>query len=190
MGSYVSPKIEARDSSIEGKGLFAVERILRGEVVVDSTEAPGRVVSSREAEPDGRRYEEYDLQIGRDFVLVKRDKDDLETADFINHSCAPNCGVSNTFQFLAMRDIAPGEEITYDYVMTDSYEYEMECACGESFCRGVITGDDWRDKELQAKYAGFFSQYLQDEINEQQNLKKWYTIPKVVARVASLRYFL
>lgn len=72
----------------------------------------------------------------------------------------------------AMRDIRPGEELTYDYAMTDG-DYEgmdcepqrpMECLCGAPNCRGIITGNDWRRKDLQEKYKGYFSPYLQEMI--------------------------
>ena len=60
-----------------------------------------------------------------------------------------------------MRDIAPGEELCFDYAMTDSSDYdEFQCACGASSCRGVVRGDDWKRPELQDRYRGYFSTYL------------------------------
>ena len=62
---------------------------------------------------------------------------------------------------VAMRDIAVGEEITFDYAMCDASDYdEFSCMCGVPTCRQVVTGADWRDPVLQAKYAGWFSPYL------------------------------
>ena len=43
-------------------------------------------------------------------------------------------------------------------------EERMECRCGTPSCRGVVTGDDWRLPELQARYAGSFSWYLAERI--------------------------
>jgi hypothetical protein len=40
----------------------------------------------------------------------------------------------------------------------------MQCRCGARNCRGVITGQDWRKKELQEKYRGFMSWYLMEQI--------------------------
>jgi SET domain-containing protein len=34
---------------------------------------------------------------------------------FLNHSCEPNVGVQGQIVFVAMRDIAAGEELTLDY---------------------------------------------------------------------------
>lgn len=50
-----------------------------------------------------------------------------------------------------MRDIAAGEELTIDYAMIEDDETELECRCGQVFCRGTITGRDWRRPELQTE---------------------------------------
>ncbi|MEW6299813.1 MAG: hypothetical protein AB1671_19135, partial [Thermodesulfobacteriota bacterium] len=66
--------------------------------------------------------------------------------------------------FVALRDIAPGEELTHDWATTDDLDYVMECRCGSPNCRGVITGKDWMKRELQEKYRGWFSWFLQRKI--------------------------
>ena len=66
---------------------------------------------------------------------------------------------------VAMRDIAPGEELSFDYAMCDASDYdEFRCLCGEPTCREIVTGSDWRDPVLQEKYAGWFSPYLAHRI--------------------------
>ena len=37
----------------------------------------------------------------------------------LNHSCEPNLGLQGQIAFVAMRDIAADEELTFDYAMTD-----------------------------------------------------------------------
>jgi hypothetical protein len=60
---------------------------------------------------------------------------------FVNHSCAAAC-LSPGFDFeIAIRDIAPGEEITDDYG-TLNLEEPFRCLCGQSTCRGEIRPDD------------------------------------------------
>ena len=60
-----------------------------------------------------------------------------------------------------MRDIEPGEELSFDYAMCDASDYdEFACLCEFPTCRGVVTGMDWRNPELQSKYSGYFSPYL------------------------------
>jgi len=46
---------------------------------------------------------------------------------FSNHSCEPNIGVQGQIVYVAMRDIAPGEELTHDWAMTDDDENEHQC---------------------------------------------------------------
>ena len=84
-----------------------------------------------------------------------------EEADFINHSCNPNCGIKGHLQIVAMRDIESGEEITFDYAMTESSDYSMDCKCGAKNCRKTITGNDWKLPILQKRYNGYFSNYIQ-----------------------------
>jgi hypothetical protein len=69
---------------------------------------------------------------------------------------------------VAMRDIAIGEELCFDYAMSDGGDYdEFECLCGSLECRGVVTGRDWQLPELQLRYAGWFSPYLAQKIAHQ-----------------------
>lgn len=92
-----------------------------------------------------------------------------EPADYINHSCAPNCGINGQIALVAMRDIHAGEEISFDYSMSDSSAFdEFECACGAATCRKHITKDDWRLRELRARYDGYFSSYLQNRIDNEK----------------------
>jgi SET domain-containing protein len=83
---------------------------------------------------------------------------------FSNHSCDPNLAVQGQIVFVALRDIAAGEELTHDWATTDDDDYTLECRCGSVACRGIITGKDWKKTELQVKYAGRFSWYLQKKI--------------------------
>ena len=83
---------------------------------------------------------------------------------YSNHSCEPNVGVAGQIVFVALRDVEAGEELTHDWATTDDDDYELECNCGAGVCRRVITGQDWRRKDLQEKYSGYFSSYLAEKI--------------------------
>lgn len=55
----------------------------------------------------------------------------LKPGDFINHSCSPNADMSGPITIVAMPDIAAGEEVCFDYPMTDSVPYnKFPCGCG------------------------------------------------------------
>lgn len=62
-------------------------------------------------------------------------------AMFINHSCDPNCEteeVRGRVWIKAIRNIAAGEEITYDYCLYDGDDDEAVCNCGATECRGTM----------------------------------------------------
>lgn len=164
MGSYVSPKLEVRESIISGKGLVAIKEIKKEELVIDYTHNPQRAVSIKEGRLFDKGILDYSMQIDEDILLIPTKVVDT---DRINHSCDPNCGIRGIFQIVAMRGIKPGEEVTYDYAMADSDDYEMNCNCKSSICRKTIRGDDWKDQELQTRYNGFFIEYLQKKISIQ-----------------------
>ena len=88
----------------------------------------------------------------------------------LNHSCEPNLGVAGQIVFVALRDIVNDEELTFDYAMTDDEPYEMRCNCGATKCRGVVTGLDWMNEEVQRKYGGYFSLFIQRRIDAQKSI--------------------
>ena len=160
--SYISPKATVRESAIHGRGLFAVEAIGAGEVVC----VKGGYVFDRatlQAMPGW--YAAAEIQVGEDLFIGPLAEVEREgSMIFSNHSCEPNIGVRGQIVFVAVRDIEAGEELTHDWATTDDDVYELECRCGAASCRRVITGQDWRKKDLREKYAGYFSLYLAEKI--------------------------
>ncbi len=88
---------------------------------------------------------------------------------FLNHSCDPNVGFAGNVVLVAMRKVAPDEELTTDYALFDTSAGEIACACGASSCRHRVTGQDWQLPELQARYSGFFAWYLQRRIDSRNS---------------------
>lgn len=160
--SYISPRATVKESAIHGKGLFACDQIAKGEVVC----VKGGYIFDRRtlnAMPDWFRAAE--IQIAPDLFIGPVDESEREgSMIFSNHSCEPNIGVHGQIVFVALRDIAAGEELTHDWATTDDDEYEMECKCGAASCRGVVTGKDWQRPELQEKYKNHMSSYLLNKI--------------------------
>jgi hypothetical protein len=74
-----------------------------------------------------------------------------------NHSCDPNTGLTSYphLSYVALRDIAKGEELCWDYSTTMDKETicEFPCGCGAKHCRKTIKGFYWLPKKLQARYA-------------------------------------
>jgi hypothetical protein len=153
-----------RESTIHGRGLFAVANIERGEIVCVKGGYIFDRAKLRELQP---QLGPAEIQIGPDLFIgpvteAERDGGMI----FSNHSCEPNIGVTGQIVFVALRDIAAGEELTHDWATTDDDDYELECRCGAAQCRGIITGQDWRRKDLQAKYGEHVSWYLREKIRK------------------------
>jgi hypothetical protein len=76
---------------------------------------------------------------------------------FINHSCDPNCESieeEGHVWITALRNVTPGEEITYDYCFYDSGEEEAPCNCGSAKCRGTMySKEEIRRRKSAAKKA-------------------------------------
>ena len=83
---------------------------------------------------------------------------------FLNHSCEPNVGFGGNSVLIAIRDIEAEEELTTDYALFDDFDGSMECHCGPLLCRGRIDGRDWKRNDLQKRYRGYFSWYLERKI--------------------------
>ncbi len=73
--------------------------------------------------------------------------------------------IADRLHLVAMRDVVAGEELTTDYTLFDDYGGSMECHCDTDACRHVIDGRDWMLPELQERYRGWFSTYLQRRID-------------------------
>jgi SET domain-containing protein len=157
--SYISPKAaKGEPSRIAGRGLFAVESIRRGEIVAIKG---GHIVDSATLATLPDRLQNCEIQIAEGFHLVALSEDEYEPVMlFLNHSCEPNVGFAGNVVLVAMRDIAAGEELTTDYAFFDLTDTTMECECGRPSCRGVVSGDDWRRPDLQARFGPYFSAYL------------------------------
>jgi len=157
---WISAKLEGRGVLGKGAhGVFARERVDAGEILAVFGGDVMRLDDVVALPPERRRLA---LQVDDDAFLVSVHEG---PADWINHSCDPNSGLRGQVVLVALRAIEAGEEVCYDYAMSDGSPYdEFACECGAVGCRGRITGDDWRRPELQLRYAGHFSAYLSARI--------------------------
>lgn len=163
--SVYSPKVEIREKSLNGKGLFAKEKIKKGEIVF----IKGGHILTRDQIFSSGVINSY-FPLSDEYFLGATN---LEEEDGIklyqNHSCNPNCGLRGEVTFVAMRDIEKDEELTTDYAFIDNEEYTFDCTCGSENCRKKVTGFDWKIKELQDKYYPYIAQYLKDKIDKMRN---------------------
>jgi uncharacterized protein len=163
MSSWFSSKTEKRSSPIAGRGLFARDAITQGEIVAVKG---GAILDAAAFARIRSEVSPAEIQIEDELYITPLSKAEVEASMLrLNHSCNPNVGVRGQITFVAMRNIPAGAELTIDYAMIDGEAGErMECACGESACRGVITGNDWQLSDLQQRYSAYFSRYLRDRI--------------------------
>jgi hypothetical protein len=161
VSSYITGKaVKGQASDIQGRGLFATAPISTDEVVAIKG---GHIVDTDTLHTLSARLQNSEVQIADGFHLVALQDDEYEPVMlFINHSCEPNVGFAGNVVLVAMRDVAAGEELTTDYALFDDSDSELACRCGAAACRGVITGRDWRRRDLQRKYGGYFSAFLRD----------------------------
>ncbi len=155
-------KYKVRSSGINGQGTFALRKIVRGEFITKLTGVPITRRKLYSTYPD-IAHSDDPLQIAKDlFLLLNHD------AKAINHSCEPNCCLRHVSDLYAMRDIRPGEELTYDYATTVGMndEINMACNCQSLHCRQQIkTNILSLPKRLLAYYVE--RDYLQDYILQQ-----------------------
>jgi SET domain-containing protein len=161
--TYRSPKTEVRSSSIHGWGLFARAAIAASEIVAVKG---GHVLTGRQWAALTPALGPAEIQIAEDlFIAPVAAEERADSMLYTNHSCEPNLAIQGQIVLVAMRDIAPGEELTIDWATTDDSDDEMQCRCGRPSCRGTITGKDWMRPELQEKYRGWFCWFLQRKID-------------------------
>ena len=160
--SYLSPKLEAGPFHHKGGcGIITRQPVSKGELLVLWG---GRILTEAEIDSNMPDFSQRVLQVEEHLFLFNPLPGD--PADCFNHSCDPNAGLTGQFGLVAVRDIAVGEEVTFDYAMCDGSPYdEFDCNCDMPHCRGRITGEDWKRPELQERYAGYFSPYLQRRID-------------------------
>ncbi|KAJ6612763.1 hypothetical protein B0H10DRAFT_1806850, partial [Mycena sp. CBHHK59/15] len=132
-------------SPIHDWGLYAMERIARGEMVIEYV---GEVIRAQVAEKREKAYERqgigssYLFRIDEDLVVDATKKGNL--GRLINHSCDPNCTAKiitingeKKIVIYAKQEIELGDEITYDYHFPFEQD-KIPCLCGSVKCRGFL----------------------------------------------------
>lgn len=140
-----------RSSAIHAAGCYTTTRIPKGRRVAEYT---GPRLSKDEADV---LYEDlpvtYLFGLGDGSVVI----DGYCMAMYINHSCDPNCETGEEdgrVWITAIKNIAAGAEITYDYCLYDGGDDAATCNCGARNCRGTMySGDEVRKRKAEARKA-------------------------------------
>jgi SET domain-containing protein len=114
---FVQKALVRRRSAISGWGVFAGEPITKNSRIIDYA---GEKISKKESAArevrQVARGRIWCFTINRGWVRDAEVGGNL--ARYINHSCRPNCYaqvIGDTIWIRASRNIAAGEELTYDY---------------------------------------------------------------------------
>jgi hypothetical protein len=132
-----------RSSTIHAAGCYTTTAIRKGERVLEYS---GHPLTKEQAD---KIYEKSPVTYLFGLGDGSRVIDGHSMAMFINHSCKPNCETTEErgrVWIKAIRNIAPGEEITYDYCLYDGADDDHAiCNCGTRHCRGTM----YSNKEMR-----------------------------------------
>lgn len=146
-----------KQSGIDGVGVFASERLRKGQQVAEGIHADDyeKLVSWKELAKCDKTIKDKVMSfcVGTPIGFIPPENLDFNTLStdwYMNHSCEGNIGFDESGDFVARRAIQKGVELTYDYGLAESNpNFRMPCKCGSKNCRRVITGNDWKDDKFR-----------------------------------------
>ncbi len=147
------------ESSVHGTGLFATAAIPARSTI---WELPADTQRYHQSDISGwaatvrDRFFVHAHSAGDGWYYGFKDEPMTDDGGYMNHSCDPNVWFESDDVIVARRHISPGEEILYDYAMSEAgASHRLACRCGTSLCRGVVLGSDFQlIPELRERYAG------------------------------------
>ncbi|MSU58961.1 MAG: SET domain-containing protein [Pedosphaera sp.] len=139
--AHAPAALEVRHSPIHGTGGFARRAIAKGEHIIEYV---GEKITKAQALPR--------VEADNHYIFTLDDAFDLDgnvpwnPARFINHSCAPNCEAEqdgDRIWIIALRDIAAGEELSFNYGYDLEDYLEHPCRCGAGGCVEFIVAEEF-----------------------------------------------
>lgn len=166
-------------STIGGQGVFANAPIARGDIIhqmggerINLATCIARIATLQLRIDDP-------LPIGR-FTYIVLDA----FSNRFNHSCAPNALLRMQAELFAIRDIAAGEEITFDYSTTlrrmfYSRFWRMPCNCGAPGCRHFVSDVKTIPRDQLRRYiqVGGLQDFIRAELAEDVRMAEALTQP-------------
>lgn len=152
------------NSPIHGRGLVAAAPITRDEVLWQPH--PDFALLNN----DQRKVSTYDFISQVDDGVFSRNS---STAWRYNHSCTPNSVIFKR-KMIALRDIRAGEEVTYDYGLTEvDHSFQIWCQCNSETCRKLVTNKDFLNVSLVSSDATTVPAYVAKKSNAATPLDRW-----------------
>lgn len=151
-------RVHTARSPIHGTGVFSTVRFSPGEIILKIDDS--RVVTDAEAlDPARGEFEHHCDYLAAGKVVLMRPPE-----RFINHRCDPNSftrTIAGDRYLVALREIRPGEEVTYDYCVNGDGDTPWECSCGSPECR-------------RQHLSGFFQLPLVIQARDLALLEDWF----------------
>jgi uncharacterized protein len=153
-------RIQTRNSTVHGKGVFAVTPLAEGETVIEYT---GEIITWKEAlrrHPHDPADPNHTFYFHIDEKHVIDAKHGGNSSRWINHSCKPNCEADEDegrVFIKTLRNVEAGEELFYNYGLVidgkigKKLKAEYACRCGAKKCRGTMLAKAGKDKSDKPK---------------------------------------
>lgn len=170
-------RVYTADSPIHGTGVFSAAHSSPGEIILRIDDF--RVVT--DADPlvpaEGELEHHCDYLAGGKVVLMQSPERS------INHRCDPNAyirTIAGDRYVVALREIRPGDEITYDYCINGDGDTEWACLCGSLACRERhLSGFFHLPDEVRARYLALLDDwFVAEHRDEVEFLKRQIEVGK------------
>lgn len=180
-----------RDSSIEGRGVFARKRFARGDVITPYAPQQQRL-SIDDPAATAAAASKFTLVSEEAWVIVPDTS--VPGGWLCNHSCSPNAAIysDGAGRIQCLRPIDPGQEVTifYGWVTVNDPERDP-CRCGAKNCRKFInfdlSDDDARHCEADTPQGVAFRERFQAYADYLVSIEQEQVLDSIAARLGSLR---
>src|ERR1035437_10055222 len=141
-------------SSIDGNGIFATRDFKKGDIVFILKGKIHTYINKNIKDT----FEHPDwVGTGKNTWI-----DPIREYHFINHSCNPNMGTKGKVTFCALMDIKKGDELTFDYSISEAdSNWKMKCNCGSKKCRKIIRSIQFLPQPIYKHYLPYIPHFFQ-----------------------------
>ena len=146
-------KIIIGKSKIDGRGVFASKNIEKGRTAFIFK---GKIIKYFPKTRKKAMKKPDMVGVGKNLWI-----DPYIPFKYLNHSCDPNLGQRGRVLFVALRNIKKGEELTFDYSISEDSSWEMKCHCGSKNCRKIIRGIRYLPEGIYNRYLPYIPRYFQ-----------------------------
>lgn len=171
--NYLRAYIHIKPSKIAPNevGAFALRSFKKGEIIIKSEEFEDDhllpITEYKKLDRETKKMVTSFCEITDIFAIVPQNINHIKNIYYMNHSCVPNVGFDHEDNYIAIRSIKKNEEFLMCYSLLYSYpKFKMKCLCKSKYCRKMITGNDWKDKELQKQYGNYFVSTIRTKIRK------------------------